>query len=370
MPRCHQSRPTRRVGLAWLAGARSLGLVGAAAGVLATAGPAGAAPTPTYHAGSDTATFTASGVLEGNCLIATDGTDVWIKTGDVINFKSAVAGIDLAGMNLTSGQVAGLNVTAAIDATTTSPGQSVPVSAGHTTVFPKAGQHALTAGEHKLAWTVKSLTLVGGLLGSLLTVPLSSSDLKSGASLSWSGVIHVTKDAPQCKLSVGTPTVGISVGPIKVTVPPISVGVALPTVPTLPKLPTPPGASGSTTPPPGGKTTPPGVKFTPPPLTVPEQVMGGGGGGGGGGGFGGVQADGSNATQLGNGLPGVPVAGSGPGSTKSPAAKPKTTTKHIDLAANRAPAAQMPVLLAIIAIIALSVVTATYARLYLLRRNT
>jgi hypothetical protein len=37
--------------------------------------------------------------------------------------------------------------------------------------------------------------------------------------------------------------------------------------------------------------------------------------------------------------------------------------------ANKAPAAQMPVLLAIIAIIALSLVTATYARLFLLRRN-
>jgi len=50
-------------------------------------------------------------------------------------------------------------------------------------------------------------------------------------------------------------------------------------------------------------------------------------------------------------------------------AKPQTSTKRIDLASNKAPAAQLPVLLAIIAIIALSLVTATYARLFLLRRN-
>ena len=49
------------------------------------------------------------------------------------------------------------------------------------------------------------------------------------------------------------------------------------------------------------------------------------------------------------------------------APKPQST---VELAANRAPAAQLPVLLAILAIIALSLVTATYARLFLASAGT
>jgi hypothetical protein len=58
------------------------------------------------------------------------------------------------------------------------------------------------------------------------------------------------------------------------------------------------------------------------------------------------------------------------GSGLIPTAAPSSSApKQVELAANPAPSAQMPVLLAIVAIIALSLVTATYARLYLLRRN-
>jgi len=347
--------------------------VGAAAGsaILAGAGSATAAtPVPTYHAGSDTATFTATGVLDSNCLVSTGGTEVWIRPGDAINFKSALAGISLASLGLTTAQIAGLNVTAAIDATSTSAGQNVSVAGGHTTVFPKPGQTALSSGNHRLTWTVKSIALLP-VLGVLVPpVPLSSSNLQSGASLSWTGVIHVTTDAPQCKLSVSTPKAAISVGPIKVTVPPINVGVPLPTLPALPALPKLPGLPGRKTTAPGGHpTTPGGIRYTPPPLTVPEQAMGGIGGSGGG--FQGVLPDGGGSTRLGTNLRDV----SGTNAAKSQSSgksgtKVKPVTKRIDLAANKAPAAQLPVLLAIIAIIALSLVSATYARLYLLRRNS
>jgi hypothetical protein len=204
MPGRHEQRPASGLGLRWMAGAVGLGIAGAAAGTaILAAAPAGAAstPTPAYHAGSDTATFTVTGVLDSNCLVSTGGTEVWIKPGDAINFKSALAGIKLGPLSLGTDKVIGMNVTALIDHTKTSAGQTVSVSAGHVTVFPKTGQKALSAGAHTLAWTATSISVqavVLGVLGPIFTVPLSSSELNSGASLSWSGVIHVTDDAAQC----------------------------------------------------------------------------------------------------------------------------------------------------------------------------
>ena len=76
-------------------------------------------------------------------------------------------------------------------------------------------------------------------------------------------------------------------------------------------------------------------------------------------------------TRIGSGLSDPARLSSGDkGSTGGPVTTTSaSTSRHVDLAANKAPAAQMPVILAIIAIIALSLVTATYARLFLLRRN-
>ena len=365
--RRHQSL-ANGAGPRWIAGALSIG-VAATAGlaILAGAGSASAAPTPTptYHPGSDTATFTATGVLDSNCLISTGGTEVWIKPGDAINFKSAVAGISLGSLGLSTSQVAGLNVTAAIDATSTSRGQNVSVAAGRTTVFPKSGQTALPSGNHRLTWTMTSIALLPGVLGALPPVRLSSSNLQSGASLSWTGVIHVTNDAPQCKIAVGTPQVGVSVGPIKVTVPPINVGIPIPTLPKLPSLPGLPGGKAAA----GGHATTPGggVHYTRPALTVPEQAMGRVGNGGG---FTGVQPDAGSASRIGVNVPQVPVASGGdPKPTDAAGQAKKVLKKTLGLSANEAPAAQMPVLLAIIAIIALALVTATYARLYMLRRD-
>jgi len=68
-----------------------------------------------------------------------------------------------------------------------------------------------------------------------------------------------------------------------------------------------------------------------------------------------------------NDLGGLPGAGPVAKSGATPA--PTRGGQPIDLASNKAPAGQMPVLLAILAIIALSLVTATYARLYLMRRH-
>jgi hypothetical protein len=375
MPGRHQQLPSQRVATRLLTGSLSVALAGTAAGAaLLLAGPATASPTPSYHAGSDTATFSVTGVLDHNCPVSTGGTEVWIKPGDTINFDSSAVGINIKAVDGlltgTIGQVAGLNVAGTIDAGTKQ-AQSFTVVGGKTTKFTNAKN--LSAGDHTITWTAKSLAvlpLLSGILpglGSLTNVPLSSSTLKSGASLAWAGVIHVTTNAPQCKLGVATPKVAISVGPVHVTVPPLNVNVPVPNLPTLPGG----GGGGGTTPPGGGGGggggggNGGGGHYTPPPTTVPEQVMGGIGGG--------VVTNGGATTQLGTGLPdqstATGTAGSPPALPNPSASSQPSVPNLAGLTSNKAPAAQLPVLLAIIAIIALSLVTATYARLYLLRRN-
>jgi hypothetical protein len=368
MPGRHQQLPSRRVGIRLLASSLGLALAAASAGIaLLLAGPASAAPTPnpSYHPGSDNATFTVTGVLDSNCLVSTGGTEVWVKPGDKINFDSALAGVNVAVLPLPPlGKVAGLNIDALIDGNTSHP-HAISLRNGNPYVLPGS---TLSAGTHTLKWTATGVTLVGGLV----TLPLASNELKSGASLTWEGVIHVTNDAAQCKLSVGTPKIDVSVGPVKVPVPPLNVNIPVPNLPSLPGLPG--GGSGG-----GGGGTGGGGgggssggggggHYKPPPVTVPEQVMGNIGGG-----FGGVAPNGGGSTQLGTGLPEQPGAAgnskSDPQSANNTQGKSKTTKVVSTLASNKAPAAQLPVLLAIVAIIALSLVTATYARLYLLRRN-
>ncbi|PZS29725.1 MAG: hypothetical protein DLM58_14985, partial [Pseudonocardiales bacterium] len=303
--------------------------------------------------------------------ISTGGTEVWIKPGDKINFDSSLVGINLP--IVTSlvtglvGKVVGLNVTATVDAGTTH-AQTIQVYGGKTTIFANAA--LLSGGNHTLTWTATSVAVLP-LLGGSLNVPLTSDALRSGASLKWNGTIHVTNDTAQCKLAVSTPQVAISVGPVKVTVPPININVPAPNLPALPNLPSVPNLPGGNQPPAGGGhvTTPGGgIQYTPRPPTVPEQAMGGIGSGGGRGGFEGVVPNGGAASQIGVNLPQVPVAGDPASPTDAPG-KVKVITRTLGLASNKAPAAQLPVLLAIIAIIALSLVTATYARLYMLRRD-
>jgi hypothetical protein len=372
MPGRHQQLPSRRVGIRLLAGSLGLALAAASAGIaLLLAGPASATPTPnpSYHPGSDNATFTVTGVLDSNCLVSTGGTEIWVKPGDKINFDSALAGVNVAVLPLPPlGKVAGLNIDALIDGNTSHP-HAIALRNGNPYVLPGS---ALSAGTHTLKWTATGVSLLGGLLP---PISLTNNALKSGASLTWDGVIHVTDDAAQCKLSVGTPKIDVSVGPVKVPVPPLNVNVPIPDLPSLPGLPGLPGGGtgggggGGGTGGGGGGSSGGGGggHYQPPPVTVPEQVMGNIGGGG-------VAPNGGGSTQIGTGLPDQPgVASTGktdPQSANNAQGKSKTATRlGTKYAANKAPAAQLPVLLAIVAIIALSLVTATYARLYLLRRN-
>ncbi len=370
----------RQRGLRWFAGAAALGV--AAASILATAplgdAPVSAAtPRPHYHSGSDTATFTVTGVLDSNCLISTGGTEVWIRPGDAINFKSGLAGISLLGSTLDVGSLAGLDVNAVIDPGT-SHQQTLSVVGGHTTLFPSRLQHPLGAGDHRLAWTATHVTALS-LLGTPITLPMSAVQLRSGASLSWSGIIHVTTTAPQCKLAVSTPTIHAHVGPINITVPGVSVGVPTPNLGTvLPSLTQPgtPHKSHTTTVPKKKTTSRTGFVYTPMEPSIPDLVVPQGGGTGAfgdTGGFGGVLPGGSGGSVLAGGaLPGANTSGgksSSGNSSSNGFTSPQLANNAVN-ATNASPSGQLPVVLAIIAIIALSLVTATYARLFLLRRST
>ncbi|MDT4926044.1 MAG: hypothetical protein QOG01_3757 [Pseudonocardiales bacterium] len=372
MPGRHQHQPVRmrrRRGLSWLAAAAA-GVASLGAAVLAfsaTDSAVAAAPTPSYHAGSDNATFTVLGVLDSNCLISTGGTEVWIKPGDAIKFDSSLVGVNVAGLPLHIGAIAGLNINAVIDAGTTHK-QSFSVAGGKTTLFPGTKWNALAAGDHTLTWTATGVSLLTGI-----NLPLSVGALKSGASLSWSGVIHVTNNAPQCKLSVSTPKTEISVGPIKVTVPPINVtvpGITVPTsLPSVPNLnPSQPGKTSQAPKP--GKSTSAGQPLLP----VPARVVPQGSGDGVFGNIGtGNYAAGSLpdvSTQLGNLAPLLPVTKTSATPSDGPAQQNSTgKNKTIDLAAGRAASSQIPVILAVLAMIALVLVAGTYARLFLLRKT-
>lgn len=374
--RGRRSHCLRQRGLRWIAGAAAFGV--AAASVIATAplgdAPVSAAtPRPHYHSGSDTATFTVTGVLDSNCLISTGGTEVWIRPGDAINFKSSLVGIDIASINpLGLLHIAGLNVDAVIDQGT-SHQQKIHVTGGKTTAFPNAAR--LSSGDHTLTWTSNSVNVLG-----VADPPLSPNNLSAvGASLSWSGIIHVTTTAPQCKLAVSTPTIHAHVGPINITVPGVSVGVPTPNLGTvLPSLTQPgtPHKSHTTTVPKKKTTSRTGFVYTPMGPSIPDLVVPQGGGTGvfgDTGGFGGVLPGGSGGSVLAGGaLPGASTSGgrsSSGNSSSNGFTSPQLANNAVN-ATNASPSGQLPVVLAIIAIIALSLVTATYARLFLLRRST
>jgi hypothetical protein len=169
----------------------------------------------------------------------------------------------------------------------------------------------------------------------------------------------VTTAAAQCGLSAQAP--GASVSARVAGLPPLAISVApvvLPTIPvTLPAVPGLPGASSPAGPSPTPAGT--GVGYTAPGTQVPAEVVPRGGGpdlsGQRTAGAGGSNAKNTGLTETG------PLASSGtpnlPGG------------KSVDLSAKKRPAAQVPVVLAISAIVALSLVSALYARRYLLSRG-
>jgi hypothetical protein len=393
MPQRHQQR---RRGLRWTAGAVGGAVMAATAGIaILAAGPADAAGATTE------AQLSLSGVAtKGNVL---GGTTVGIHPGDTVDFKAAV--VPTAG--LTNVPIVG-NIVNNLLGLLSNPLFQVQVTYGSN--FPgvasrtvklggptsgacKGATHQAvtfpTAGTYNFRWTVAYVA--PGLLGlgcnsqspnSTQLNQLKALGVAVNATNGWAGAIVVASNPPPPGISVQLPGVGVGPSLPGVKVPPINlptinvptIPVTVPGVPSVPGVPGLPGGGGGSPAPGGGPTSGGGVHYTPPPITVPEQVMGGihggstGTGTGSNDGLGGTGTGTGSATQLGTGgqAPAANPADPQPGSSP---AKTKMSTKRIDLASNKAPAAQLPLPLAIIAIIALSLVTASYARLYLLRRN-
>jgi hypothetical protein len=353
----------RSRGLRWFAASAGLAVAGAT--VLAM-GPAHA----NAEAANTTATLTLTGVVDSNCTVSTGGTEVFVAPGGTVTFKAALAGISvnvplLGTVALDTSTVASFVDTLIIDGDTAHP---------HSLSGTSSYVLKNLSGKHTFSWSATSVRLLPSLLGGV-TVPLNAntivpSSLPVGAKLAWNGNIDASSASSNCGVSLPQlPGVTATVGPVKVSVPP----VALPTisVPSLPNIGSIlPGTGKTTGTNPGQAGNPGGSTYTPPGLTIPQEVVPSGDGNGPGtvdnSGFG------SALPNLGNGFGSVPsavtsIAPDGAITTLDPA-NTQQKAKTVQLAANPSPSAQMPVLLAIIAIIALSLVTATYARLYLLRK--
>lgn len=354
--------------------ARAVGLL-VAAGIAALTGgmllanvPAGAESSTT------TATLTLTGVRDSNCDVSTGGTTVYVKPGGTVTFKAELAGLSvklplLGYVDISSGKITSFRDKLVIDGDSKHPHY---IAKGKTFVWKD-----VPAGKHSIAWSADAV-YVGAL-----KIPLSLDivHLPVGGKLNWVGTVAASKDT-KCGISIEVPGVSASVGPIHVSIPPVTTVPTVPvTVPSLPSLPGGGGGGSSSSAPhhpggggggssaPGGGNGPsvPGEPTPIPKLVVPNAGSGGNSAFGGGGGLGGIGA-----------LPddgGVgPIA---PAAVTSTAAAPDSSAapskgKPVDLATSKSDGGlggpQLPVLLAIVAIIALSLVTATYARMYLLRK--
>jgi hypothetical protein len=309
------------------------------------------------------------------------GSLVGVHPGDTVDFKAS--GLPTAGLDnipalgtLVKGLLSPLlgQFQVVVHLGSNFPGGARTVTVGGPTTGPCKGVSDLpvtfpNVGTYNFTWDIQYVLplLLGckhnGVSSANLNL-LKGLGIALNVSNQWTGQIVVATHPPTVGIGLQLPGLGLAPSvPVLGQLPKITVlpgaTVQLPvTVPTLL------GGHGGN---PGTHTS------TPPPSTgttsvdcVPCAVMTQVGNGG----SGALAPDAGNVTQIGQGLSdgGSLTPGGGPAPT--PATSPGPVThKQVNLASNRAPAAQMPVLLAIIAIIALSLVTATYARLFLLRRN-
>lgn len=371
----HSGRPGGSGRLRWIGGAVAATIAGAA--IFTTT-------TTAAHASATTidAQLSLSGVATKSSVLG--GSLIGIHPGDTVDFVSS--GLPTAGLdnipalgtlvqNLLSPLLGQFQVVLHTGANF--PGGKRDVTLGGPTSGPCKGAKDLaitfpSTGTYNFTWNIQYV--LPGLLGCKAS-GLSSSDLNLlkgagvalNASEQWVGQVVVANNPP--KGGIGLQLPGIQVAPslpvvgqlptIGITIPAVQLPVTLPTLPSLPGS----GGSGGNGGGSGGGSNGGGGGGG---LCVPCVVMPNTGGGGGA-----VAPDANSVTQIGRGLSDLgrvsgPDKGTTGGSTSTAA---PSTSRHVDLAANKAPAAQMPVILAIIAIIALSLVTATYARLFLLRRN-
>jgi hypothetical protein len=349
---------------------RAAGAVGLGAAVSAVliAGPADASTTVT-------AQLALSGVVTASSPAG--GSTVGIHPGDSVDLKPAsvpTQGLNAHGLPLGDvlggvlGGTTGYQVVVHLPATFPGGGRDVKLGAcsgqKHLTVaFPKTGTYSFT-------WTAYAVNLLCLAPGEGIRLDGNAAKqhgIALNAQSQWIGKIVVATAPPPGGLSVQLPGVSAApkVGPVQLP----KVGAPGVTVPTVPaRLPTArlgvPGASSSR---PAPSSPSPGIDYAPPGQSIEDQVVPKGYGPD-------IGGHGPHALEsvLMNGLSGNGTAASGglgAASTDAGLPVPTRSARPIDLAGNKAPA-ELPVLLGIIATIALSLVTAMYARLYLMRRET
>jgi hypothetical protein len=361
MPGRHQVGSARRPRVRWLVGVAG-GAALAATLLALNSGSAGASTDPV------TATFGVTGVATDNCKVSTGGTDVYVKPGQELDVKTSIIGLTLLGRPLDLSKLASLDGRFVID-----PQAQNPRTLDITNKVQKITD--LAPGDHVWKWTVSTVKL------GVLPIPLglSSNAVRAGAKLSWDGIIHVTPNAANCGIAVQLPSVSASVSvsglpPIGIGIPGVKISLPVNVPTSVPSLPGTGGSRGSTGHHKGGHPQPSAIDN---PIPVPAKVVPGAGGGGllGGGPAGGIPL----GPIAGGSDPLTGVGAAAPTSTPSVAAAPgqlprqNSAGKHktIDLAANRpASTSEVWIVLAIVAVIALAFVAATYARLYLLKRGS
>jgi hypothetical protein len=310
----------------------------------------------------------------------TGGSVIGIHPGDKVSFRASAAptaGLEQLGLGDVLGNLLGgiVGYQVKVDFSALPGGANGTVlkgSATKTFTFSKTGTYNFT-------WSAEQVNLLNNVVPIKLDGnQLAAAGIKLNASNEYVGKVVVAKNPPKGGISLQLPSIKAAPSlPVVGQLPTISVpGVNGPTigVPSVGNL-LPTGSSGGqgnggnhkTHHGSGGKHhgTHSGGG-----LTVPEQIVPKGYGGpdvGGGGYFpGGLPT--SLPLPAGDGGNGAPHAVS----SAAPAPVAANKAKHakaVDLATPSSPSSSIPVVLAIVAVIALTLVAATYARLYLTRKH-
>jgi hypothetical protein len=372
----HQAPTGRRPRLRWLVGVAGAAIAGAT--VLALQ-PASAADTVNAQL-SVTGVSTKANILGGSVI--------GIHPGETVNFKASAlptAGLenipklgpvleDLLSTALGQYQVV-------VSFGPAFPGGAQTVTLGGPKTGKCAGLPAKSItfadkGTYTFTWKVQYVLPL--LLGCAKN-GVSDADLnllaKAGVALnaknSWVGKVVVADNPPAGGISIQLPGVSVAPNIAGHQLPTIGVpGITLPTLGlTVPNL---AGGQGSGTAPPSSASTGQqstgtgsGAEIPVPALVVPgpNSIPWGGGGGYAG-------AAGGNAAAAQSSPAALPTAAAQPARLKAPSQDSTGKHKTIDLAASRPSTGEVWVVLAIVAVIALTFVAATYARLYMLKQDS
>jgi|GEM_PF-6505873 len=336
-----------------IAGAVAAAAVVSGAGLLLVSGPSAAAPPPPTPV-----TLDATGMSSSSCPLPLNGS-IALVPGTAVQFKPGVLSA-LSSEKLTIKPAP--NSTDPNSSTTV----AVPTTGTSPITFTRATSYALT-------WQIKTVSVLGVVVG--------LNDYK--------GKLTIASSVSKCQLAVQVPVPSVSapvvpspilssvngavssaVGGVNGVLSPIN--SALPPVPTVSGLPGLPGVPGTGSSP-GASPSPgasvPGTIYQPHGPTVADRTVPKGYGSGSG--QGGVYVPISGGSGSGGSVGGLPATGNGAqaGASASPAVKSGGSPRTVELATSRPRSAlgALPTLTVIVAVLALSGATASYARTFLLQ---